>query len=140
MRKGLHAIFAALLFLALLIVIAGPAGAESAGLTIEAKACLSCHAQHGHMVTFENNEFVEAYVDAGKFYASVHNALSCSQCHPDFSTDRHPQRTFRSKSHYQTKAALVCRKCHTDRQIKASSIHTTLLNEEKTGAATICTN
>jgi predicted CXXCH cytochrome family protein len=140
MRKGQYAIFAALLFPALFILIAGPARAESAGLSIEAKTCLSCHAQHGYMVTFGNNEFVEAYVDAGKFNASVHNSLSCSQCHPDFSADKHPRRTFRSKSHYQTKAALVCRKCHTDRQIKKSSIHTTLLNEEKTGTATICTN
>ncbi|MGE5174341.1 MAG: hypothetical protein ACM3MD_11005, partial [Betaproteobacteria bacterium] len=140
MEKGQFTMLVALLFLALFMAIVGPVGADISELSDEAKACLTCHAQHGRMVTFENNEFVEAYVDAEKFKSSVHHAFSCSQCHPDFSADKHPHRTFRSKLHYQTKSALVCRRCHTDKQIKASSIHITLLNEEKTGTATICTN
>jgi predicted CXXCH cytochrome family protein len=140
MGKRRYAIHAALLFLALFALIAGPADAENAGPSAETQACLSCHTKHGLVVTFENNEFIEAYLDAEKFNISAHNSLSCSACHPDFSAGNHPRRTFRSKSHYQTKAALVCRRCHTDRQIRSSSIHATLLNEEKSGTATICTN
>lgn len=140
MEKEKYIMLAALLFLSISMLIAGPAGAENTGLSDKSKACLSCHAKHGIMVTFENNEFVEAYVDAGKFIASVHNSFSCTQCHSDFSADKHPHRKFRSKLHYQTKSALVCRRCHTDKQLKTTSIHTTLLNEEKSGTATICTN
>jgi len=140
MEKGQQTSAAALLFLSLFLMTAGPAAAESPGLATEAQACLSCHARQGLMVTFENNEFIEAYIDAEKYKTSVHHSFSCSKCHPDFSAANHPQRKFRSKLQYQTKAALVCRRCHTDRQIKASSIHTTLLNEEKSGTPTICTN
>ncbi len=140
MEKGQSVISAALLFLSLLLVTAVPAGADNGGISEEAKACLSCHAKRGVMVTFENNEFVEAYVDAEKFKTSVHHAFSCSQCHTDFSAEKHPQRKFRSKLHYQTKSALICRHCHSDSQIRATSIHTTLLKEEKTGTAAICTN
>src|SRR5512142_3129246 len=110
MRKGQHAIAAALLFLALSAVIAGPGGAQGAGPSAETQACLSCHTKHGLVVTFENNEFVEAYVDAEKFNISAHHSLSCTSCHTDFSAGNHPRRTFRSKAHYQTKAALVCRR------------------------------
>jgi predicted CXXCH cytochrome family protein len=140
MEKGRHIIAAALLFLSLFMMTTGPAVAENSVLETEAQACLSCHAQHGLMVTFENSEFIEAYIDAEKFKSSVHSSFSCTRCHSDFSANTHPRRTFRSKAHYQTKAALVCRRCHTDRQIRVKSIHATLLNEEKTGKATICTN
>ncbi len=140
MEKGQYTHLAALLFLSLALLTADPAGAGNGSISEEAKSCLSCHAQHGRMVTFENNEFIEAYVDAEKFKTSVHHALACSQCHSDFSADKHPHRQFRSKLHYQTKSALVCRRCHTDGQIRVSSIHATLLTEEKTGTATICTN
>ncbi len=140
MGKGQFTNVVALLFLSLVLLAAVPAGADNGGISEEAKTCLSCHAKHGIIVTFENNEFVEAYIDEDKYKTSVHHAFSCSQCHTDFSAEKHPQRKFRSKLHYQTKSALICRRCHTDSQIKASSIHATLLKEEKSGIATVCTN
>jgi predicted CXXCH cytochrome family protein len=139
MEKGKYIIPFALFLSIACLLLAGPA-AGNAGLSDEARVCLSCHARRGLMVTFQNNEFVEAYVDTDKFMSSVHHSLRCSECHPDFAAGKHPQRTFRSKIHYQTKSALVCRRCHTDRQIKASSIHAALFNQEKTGTATVCTN
>ncbi len=140
MKQGKH-IFPLALFLSIACLLLTGSAAGNAGLSDEAQACLSCHARRGLMVTFEDNEFIEAYVDTDKFKSSVHHSLPCSGCHPDFAAGKqHPQRTFRNKTHYQTKSALVCRRCHTDRQLRVSSVHTALFNQEKTGAATVCTN
>ena len=121
------------------LLLAGPASG-TAGLADEDQACLSCHERHGLMVTFENKEFVDVYVDPAQIKSSVHHSLPCSSCHPDFAGGKHPLRTFHSKTNYQTKAALVCRRCHTDRQLTASNVHTALFNQEKTGTAIVCTN
>lgn len=140
MVKEKNSIRTALLFLSLLLSMSGSAGAAAAPSPDEARACLSCHAKRGLTVTFQNNESVEAYVDPDTLKASVHNSLTCSHCHPDFSAEKHPLRTFRSKTHFQTRSALVCRRCHADSQIKSSSIHAALLGSEKSGSATVCTN
>jgi predicted CXXCH cytochrome family protein len=139
MEHGKH-IMPLALFVSIACLLVAVAAAGNAVLSDEARACLSCHEKHGLMVTFENNEFVEAYVDADTIKSSAHHSLPCSDCHPDFAKGKHPHRTFRSKESYQTKSALVCRRCHTDRQIKANSVHTALFEQEKTGAAIICTN
>jgi predicted CXXCH cytochrome family protein len=128
------------LFLLSLLTTAASADAGNAELTEEAQACLGCHARHGLRTTFENNEFVEARLDPETYRTSVHSSLSCSQCHPDFAGGKHPQRTFRTKRQYQTRSALVCRGCHTDRDLRASGIHQTLKKEEKSGTPTVCTN
>ncbi len=140
MGKGRSTLIAGLLFLSLFTVTAGPGNAENGDLTDESKVCLSCHGLHGVMVTFQNNEFVEAHVDIEKFRNSVHRKFSCSRCHPDFSAVKHPKRSFRSKLQYQTKAAFVCRHCHPDSSIRKTSVHATLLREEQSGTPTICTN
>ena len=140
MEKEKYRMVVALLFLSISLLTAAPAGALNTGIPDDAKACLSCHAQHGHMVTFKNNEIIEAYIDPAKLDSSVHRSFSCSQCHPEFSADKHPQRTFESKMSYLAKSALVCRRCHTDGELKKTSIHAALLSEEKSGTAAICTN
>lgn len=126
--------------ISLLVVLAGLAGAGQAGVSDETKACLECHSQHGHRVTFQDGDSVEAYVDARVFMSSVHRSLSCSQCHTDFSGGKHPRRTFRNKEHYQTRSSLACRRCHRDDQIRTRSIHAALLVEESRGRSTVCTN
>ena len=139
MKKARFTIAFALFFLSLSLPVPGQARTENAGLSGEAQACLSCHARHGLMVTFQNNDFIEAYVDADKFRGSVHHALPCSACHADFGEGRHPRRSFRSRSQYQTKAALVCRRCHADKQLRGSGVHAVLLEQERKGAAVVCT-
>jgi len=115
-------------------------GGDCASAETKAQSCMRCHGQHGHHVTFENKETIEAYVDEEKFQTSVHRSLTCSQCHPEFSDDRHPQRSFRSKAQFQTKASLVCRRCHQDSQLGRSSIHAALLKEEGDGRPAVCTH
>ncbi len=124
----------------LLVVLAGIAGAGEAVLPDEASGCLKCHSQRGHNLTFQNNEFIDTYIDAAQLRTSVHRSFNCSHCHSEFSSTSHPQHTFRSKAHFQTRASLACRRCHRDDQIRKRSIHASLLNEEKKGRATVCTH
>jgi predicted CXXCH cytochrome family protein len=138
-REMQGALFALFLSIGCLLSI-GVASAENEGLPEETQACLLCHARSGTMVTFQNNEYVEAYVDPEAFKASVHHAVLCSQCHPDFTEGRHPRRVFRSKSQYQIKASLVCKRCHRDEQIKSQAIHVALLREARKGVPMTCTN
>lgn len=109
-------------------------------LSDEAKACLGCHGKRGIAKSFPDKEAVAAYVDAEKFRASVHNFLTCSGCHPDFSADNHPSRRFRSKKQFQVIAARACRHCHTDEMLKEKPIHAGLLREEKTGMSPLCSD
>lgn len=101
---------------------------DESALSAETEACLSCHGNRGIEFQFQNQDSAEAYVNADEFRASVHASLSCSACHADFSGENHPKRTFRSKSHYAVKSALACRQCHSDEQLKRSSIHASLLS------------
>jgi nitrate/TMAO reductase-like tetraheme cytochrome c subunit len=114
--------------------------ARDAVLTYESLYCLNCHARHGPVKKFQNNESISAYVDADRFRASVHNFLTCSGCHTDFSGDKHPERRFRSKHQYRLKASRICRRCHKDEDIKVKSIHASLLGKEKEGKSPVCTD
>ena len=127
-------------FIAILLFLFQPkvVCAAEPGLPDESAACLECHGQHGLKVTFQNKETLDAYVDVKKFKASVHASLPCSSCHPDFSKEQHPQRSFRSKEQYSIKSARVCRQCHSDEQIKKSPIHASLL--DKSDSAPLCTS
>ncbi len=127
------------LFWVFIISIDSVSAADTA-LSEEAQKCLGCHAQLGIVKKFENNESVTAYVDAEKFKASVHNSLTCSDCHDEFSSDKHPARKFRSKKQYKIRSSLVCKHCHTDQQISAKPIHASLLGEESENKSHVCTD
>ncbi|OGW28906.1 MAG: hypothetical protein A2X56_07680 [Nitrospirae bacterium GWC2_57_13] len=133
--KALRFLLVAILWLCVL----GPVRAIAAqqALSDDAAACLSCHGEHGIAFTFENKKTMEAHVDAAAFRTSAHAALGCSGCHPEFTKDDHPQRSFRSHEQYSTKAALVCRQCHGDDQLQKSPVHAALLKQE--GTAPVCT-
>jgi predicted CXXCH cytochrome family protein len=109
-------------------------------ISSEAEKCLVCHAKHGLTKVFENNKSIEAYVDAGEFMASVHKELQCSECHTDFSAERHPKRRFRNSEQYKIQAALACKRCHTNEQLKTKSIHAAVLDDDKGSKTHTCTN
>jgi predicted CXXCH cytochrome family protein len=136
-RKGI------LLFsLALSAVCTGlidPGHAWAAELSDEAKACLGCHSKPGIVKTFQNGESVMAYVDAVQFSSCVHNFLTCSDCHKDFSSGKHPSGRFRSRKQHQIMSSRACRRCHTDEKIVVKPIHASLLRGEKEGRPIICT-
>ncbi len=126
--------------LVILMLCSGRAGAEHALLSDEARKCLDCHAKPGIIKSFQNNESVLAYINLDKFQASVHGLLACSSCHPDFSSGKHPNRAFKTKAQYQIISSRVCRKCHSDEQIRRNAVHRGLLQEEKKGKPLVCAN
>jgi predicted CXXCH cytochrome family protein len=121
------------------VLAADTAHAKDVVLSDEAKGCLGCHEKRGILKKFQNNESVEAYVNAVRFKASAHSSLGCSSCHMEFSPEKHPERRFRSIKQYQIQSSLVCKRCHTLEQIKKKAIHAGLIKEEEKGKATVCT-
>jgi hypothetical protein len=119
---------------------AGQRFARDTRMTDSARKCLACHTGKKIVKTFENGESLDAVVNFEKYQTSVHSHLSCSECHPDFVSDEHPQRRFRSLQQYRIKSSRVCRKCHMDEQMKAKPIHAHLFDKETQGMSPICTD
>lgn len=140
MNKGKNVILLLPSVLWILILIPGRAGAGDDVRTHEARTCLECHAGKGIVKKFDNNESIRLYVDAGKLGASVHNFLTCSDCHAEFSIGRHPSRRFRSRKQYKIRSSLICRRCHLDGRIASKPIHAGLLLEERYGRSPVCTD
>lgn len=108
-------------------------------LSDEAKLCLRCHRQNIH-VSFQNGEQRALQVDPAILEASVHNKLSCSDCHYGFSSEAHPKRHFRSRRDMTIATAEVCRRCHFDKYTKTQdSIHFTRLSQGNLNAP-VCTD
>lgn len=126
--------------IALLVLSAGLARANEASITEEHLRCLECHARPGIVKFFQNNDSLLAYVNPDTFLSSVHKSLSCTDCHFDFLSGKHPNRVFKSKEQYQVKSSHVCRKCHSEEQIKRRNVHRGLLQAEGSGKAAMCTN
>jgi predicted CXXCH cytochrome family protein len=139
-RMKVWKIFIVILPMMLMIFLLVPVRTPAQGrdLLDEAQACLACHEKQGIMKKFQNNELIEAYVDAEKYKASVHSFLACSDCHADFSSNKHPARTFKDKRQYALKSSLACRRCHTDDQIRVKPIHAGLLSREREGVPPVC--
>lgn len=112
--------------------------AAAQALTDETQSCLECHAQKGPLVSFQDNESIDAYVNTDMFKASVHASLGCTGCHTEFSTGNHPKRVFKSKEQYTFKSVQVCRQCHSDKSLRAKPVHAALLSKES--SAPVCTD
>jgi len=123
-----------------IIIFAGYIYAGDITISDEAQRCLECHAKRGIVKKFQDNDSVSAYIDIGRFKASVHNFMTCSDCHTDFSIERHPERRFRSKEQYKIKSSYICKRCHREEEIKTKSVHVKLLMEEGEGKPHPCTN
>jgi predicted CXXCH cytochrome family protein len=129
-----------LIFLFWLALPSPPLFSNELPVSEETRRCLECHARPGLKITFLNYETQSASLNASRFTQSAHGSMDCSTCHPDFAAGRHPARTFKNKTQYRVKASLVCRRCHTDEQMKRHSVHSGLLTEERKGTPPICTN
>jgi predicted CXXCH cytochrome family protein len=130
--------YALLLLLGMTLVPGAELNAASTELAAKTRKCLECHARQGIIKTFENNEYVEGYINEEQFKMSVHSFLDCAECHTEFSGEKHPNRRFRSKEQFQVKSSRVCRRCHNDEEVKAKPIHANLLERETEGEAPLC--
>lgn len=115
-------------------------GAAENSLPEDWEYCLRCHGKHGVIKKFENGDSIEAYVGIKSLQSSTHAALKCTDCHSDFSVDKHPIRRFRSKEQFKIKLALLCKRCHKCEEIKKTPIHINVTSEESAGRPHPCTN
>jgi len=108
-------------------------------LSSEEKYCMKCHGKERTMM-IRNGERVSIKVDMHHLSGSVHNKISCSDCHFGFSFDEHPQRKFNTKRDFVLASSAVCRRCHFDKYTKTmESIHYTMLSMGRTEAP-VCTD
>jgi predicted CXXCH cytochrome family protein len=95
---------------------------------------------HGHFLkmTFRDGETLSAMVNISVLRASVHNKLSCSDCHYGFSPKEHPKRNFGTRRDYTLALSEICRRCHFDKYTRTlESIHYTMLSQGNL-AAPVC--
>jgi predicted CXXCH cytochrome family protein len=103
-----------------------PTGAKT--FKTEEQYCMSCH-EHSIIMDFRNGETLSFTVDKPALESSVHNELSCSDCHPGFSPKKHPRRIFGSRRDYAITSSESCRRCHFDKYTRTrASIHYTLIS------------
>jgi predicted CXXCH cytochrome family protein len=101
--------------------------------------CLKCHGYTMQMA-FRNGESHSATVNMTVLQASVHNKLSCSDCHYGFSSEEHPKRNFSTHRDYTIALSENCRRCHFDKYTKTlESIHFTVLSQGNQNAP-VCTD
>ncbi len=113
--------------------------ARKKALSDEAKRCLTCH-QKLVPITYQNGERRFVSVNPAVLEISVHNKLSCSDCHYGFSSEEHPKRHFRTQRDMTIASAELCRRCHFDKYTKyQDSIHYTKLSQGNLSAP-VCTD
>ncbi len=105
----------------------------------EEQYCLKCHEKE-FTVKFNSGEALALNVEMSALQASVHNKLSCSDCHFGFSHSQHPQRNFRSRRDFSIASSETCRRCHFDKYTKSmEGIHYAALNRGNLDAP-VCTD
>ena len=102
-----------MLFLLLIVVLLGPAGAAVAAQAPDADTCLGCHGDRALSVDLPSGETRSLFVDIDAFRSSVHgNKLSCTDCHQDITEVPHASRPFRSKREFTVAYYEQCKRCH----------------------------
>jgi len=127
-------------FLQLLGIVALGMFAHAAA-PAETGTCLACHADKGPAIEFSQGGRIEAFVDEGKFKASVHGFLACTDCHDRSLTGKgHEQQRFRSEELFKLRYSRICRRCHLDQELAGFAVHASLLEQEATGRSPVCTD
>ena len=101
--------------------------------------CLGCHERKLRM-TFKSGEKLTIHINEQLLNQSVHNNLSCTDCHYGFSSEEHPVRKFKSRRSYSIALSESCRRCHFDKYTRTlESIHFNMLSQGNPNAP-VCTD
>ncbi len=93
--------------------------------------CLLCH--RGYLTKrMKDGEILSVHVNEEALLKSVHGKLKCTDCHKDFSKEKHPFREFKSIKDYRAQADKICSECHA-KEVKdyKESIHAQALAKGK---------
>lgn len=91
--------------------------------------CLTCH-KFDFSMTLSSGELLSLSINRDTFKNSVHGNFDCTACHMDFSKNKHPFRTFKSRKEYTIANAKACTTCHTDDQLRKNSAHYALIAKD----------
>jgi len=95
----------------------------------ENQYCLSCHSRPISM-KMKNGETLSVQVKESDILNSVHKKQKCSDCHKEFSSTKHPIKTFESIADYRAQAKGICNNCHQEEVKKFDiSIHAEALKK-----------
>ncbi len=92
----------------------------------EIRYCLTCHRLELSM-HLKSSELLSLSINESAYKSSKHGDLLCSACHKDFSNTKHPVRAFKNKKEYTALATKSCSMCHSDKQLRKSPVHSSLM-------------
>jgi predicted CXXCH cytochrome family protein len=96
--------------------------------------CIGCHGQPLHLATRDGSR-ISLQMNPADLANSVHQRLSCRDCHFGFTAKEHPERSFRSPRDHTLASAETCRRCHFDKYTRTlESIHYELLSSGRQDA------
>ena len=84
--------------------------------------CLTCHSLELSK-TLPSKEKLSLKVNHEEIKKSVHGKFECINCHSDFSITVHPSYNYKDKAQYRKELTGICKKCHTDSELKKNPIH-----------------
>ena len=94
----------------------------------DTRYCTGCHSQPLLLATRDGDP-IPLNMNPGDLAKSVHQRLSCRDCHFGFTAKDHPERGFRSPRDHTLASSETCRRCHFDKYTRTlESIHYALLS------------
>ncbi len=118
----------------------------------ETFTCLACHGTMKGKIRTEKGQFIEVYVDEGRFSKSVHGGMGCTACHKTFKDNPHEAPKADVAKNIAELASLVspkapvdavayaaCSECHADiyKQV-LESVHGRNIVEKKQHDGALC--
>ncbi|NPA40615.1 MAG: cytochrome c family protein [Thermodesulfobacteria bacterium] len=92
--------------------------------------CLTCH-RLAITEKLPDGEVISLKVDPNILAHSVHRGFKCTDCHRDFSKDKHPIYHWKSKEEFTKHLSrMICEYCHTDAKLKKNPAHYLLAKKE----------
>lgn len=94
----------------------------------DTRYCTGCHRQPLLLPTRDGDQ-ISLEMNPGDLAKSVHQRLSCRDCHFGFTAKDHPERSFSSPRDHMLASSETCRRCHFDKYTRTlESIHYALLS------------
>ena len=85
--------------------------------------CLTCH-RLSLTKRLPDGEVISLKVNPEVLAHSAHKDLKCTDCHWNYSKDKHPIYHWKSKEDYiKNMSKLVCQRCHTDAKLRKNPAH-----------------